>query len=165
MQSCEDAHRLHRNDGARAIVGRPGTCDPTIEMAACHHDLILQLRICAGDLCDGVVTLLMVAGELCLHVKREAYRHVVLEQARNAAEGFVREDDGWDWLLVVGHVDALTHRLVVVVFHDAAIASIAGHQDGDGVLVREEFRDLLFEVHLLEDVGPEVGRGGKTCCS
>src|SRR5271155_2106959 len=48
VQRGEDAHDLHRNDGAGAVIGGPRSGDPAIEMAANHDQLFFQFRIGAG---------------------------------------------------------------------------------------------------------------------
>ena len=80
VQRLQDAHRLHRHDRARAVVGRACAGDPAIQMAADHHDLVLQLRIGSGNLRDGIEAMLVVARELRLDVHLERHRHMVLQQ-------------------------------------------------------------------------------------
>jgi hypothetical protein len=56
---------------------------------------------------------------------------------------------------VVGEKNKLTHGLVVVIAHDAAVAGVAGDEEGECTLVSEELCHLFFEVDLPEGVCPK----------
>ena len=55
IQGLNDAHRFHRNRDAGAVVGGARAGVPRIHVATQHHDFVLQSRIAAGNLRDGVV--------------------------------------------------------------------------------------------------------------
>src|SRR5262249_20640569 len=52
-ERLNDPHDLHRDSRSRAVVRGAGSRMPRIEMAADHHDLVLQIG--AGDFSDHVV--------------------------------------------------------------------------------------------------------------
>src|SRR5262249_24601703 len=52
-ERLNDPHDLHRDSRSRAIVRGAGSRMPRIEMAADHHDLVLQIG--AGDFGDHIV--------------------------------------------------------------------------------------------------------------
>jgi len=88
VERGEDAHDFHGDDRARAIVGSAGASDPAVEMAADHDDLILEVGVGAGDFGDGVVSMLMVAGEFGFDVHLDGDGDVGLEEAIDAARSF-----------------------------------------------------------------------------
>ena len=72
----QDAHGFHRYDGSCSVIGGAGSGDPAIKMAAEHHNLVLQLRIGAGDFGDGVIGVFVFAGEFGIDIDLDAYgRH------------------------------------------------------------------------------------------
>ena len=88
MQRSENTHSLHRDNRARAIVRGASAGYPAIQMATHHHHLVLEIRITARDLRNGVITLFMVTGEFSMD--RHGYRdgHLFLQQPANPAEVF-----------------------------------------------------------------------------
>ncbi len=57
-----------------------------IQVAADHDDFILQLGIGAGNFSDGVEAVLVIAGELGVHVHLDGDRHIAPSSSRiNAA--------------------------------------------------------------------------------
>src|ERR1700733_7110782 len=157
MQRGQNPHSLHRYNRARAIVGGAGAGYPTIQMPAHHHHLVLQIRIAAGDLRNGVITLFVVAGEF--RMDRHGYRdrHLFPQQPANPAPVFAGEHSGRNRLLMVKAVNFLPHLLTIVVAeHAPAPATPTGHQQRDRLLLGKEFRYSLFKLDLLEFVFPKL---------
>jgi len=166
IEGFEDADGFHRNHAACAVVGGAGAGDPAIEMAADHDDLILQLGISAGDFGYRVEAVLVLAGELCVDVDFERYRHVVLDHARQAVV-MLNHHHG------VGNLDGVLGLLriarevgSVVVEDDAGTAALTaiarGGDDGEHALVGHHGERLFAErrlLHALRIHGAEGGAG------
>jgi hypothetical protein len=148
VERGEDAHDFHGDDGACAVVGSAGAGDPAVEMAADHDDLIFEVRIGAGDFGDGVVAVLVVAGEFGFDVHFDGDGHVRLEEAEDAAVAFDGHDDGGDFHFVAADVGSAAHGGAVVVEDGAAgaaaVAGVAGGTDDAGdFFVGEELDELV----------------------
>ena len=154
VEGGEDAHDFHGDDRACAVVGSAGAGDPAVEVAADHDDLIFQARIGAGDFGDGVVAMLVVAGEFGFDVHFDGDGHVGLKEAVDAAVAFDGHDDGGDFHLVAAGVGSAAHGGAVVVEDGAAgaaaVAGVAGGTDDAGnFFIGEELDKLVGEAHAL----------------
>jgi hypothetical protein len=172
-ESLENAHGLHGDDGACAVVRCAGAGDPAIEMSAEHDDLILQVGIGAGDLSDGVVGVLVLAGEVGFDVDLDADGNVVLlREAVEAAITLNGGDGDGNLDALVGEVGSAAESGAVVVEDGAAgaaaIAGVAaGLNDRGNFFVVEELRDLVEQAEALKtrahaslDVRREAAAGG-----
>ena len=79
-QRIKNAHHLHGDQCSRAVVGCASTRSPRVEMAAHHHHFILQLRIGAWNLGHRIVSRLMIAKELRIHIQLDAHGHIRFQE-------------------------------------------------------------------------------------
>ena len=174
VESLEDAHGLHGDDGAGSIVRGSGAGDPGVEVAADHDDLVLEFGVGAGDLGDGVKAVLVVAGELGVDVDFEGHWDVVDGEAGEAVVVLDHHDrvgDGDGVLFGLG----VAGEVGAVVIEDDAGASAAaavsgGGDDGCGILRKDDLDQggaLGLLAHALGDellaglaVGIDTAAGG-----
>ena len=84
VQRLENAHGLHQHGRTGGVVGRTGSIGPRVEVGAHHNDLVLELRVSAGNLRDDVRHVRVVV-ERVLHLEFERHRNVLLQNPCNPA--------------------------------------------------------------------------------
>ena len=162
LQRVEDAHHLHGDNRACAIVGCARTRSPRIQMPAHHDNFVFQLRIGAGDFRDGVVAVFVVAGKFGVHVHLEGDRDARLQKAIYAAIILNGHHHQRERIGVLPFV-CLPAKAGAAVVEDgpartSTIAAVAAWgDDRQGMLVRQKLSDLpaqLQALHVLLDEVP-----------
>jgi hypothetical protein len=148
VKRLQNAHRFHGNDGAGAVVGGSGAGDPAVEMAAQHHDLVFQLRVGAGNLSDGIKSVLVLAGEFGFDIDLDTDGGMGLREPVKAAIALDGRNDDGDFDTMIREIGRAAERSAIVVKEGssgaAAVGSVAaGLDDRCHFLVGEELRDLV----------------------
>ena len=147
VESFQDAHGFHHDDGAGAVVGGAGAGVPGVEVRAEHDDFIFLVG--AGNFGDGVVLHGVIVVESVGDVEFEGDILFLLEQASDAGPvlGGHRElGDGGGLTGLVGAAG---------LYEDGAAAGGAAAviDDGENFFVGVELVEIFLELAAAHHFG------------
>jgi len=84
----QDSDDFNRNRNARAIIGRPRSRRPAIEVGAHNHDLRFQRGMAARNLGDDIVAMFGLGAGLSIDLKLHLHIDALVDQTRHTTKVF-----------------------------------------------------------------------------
>src|SRR5665213_179144 len=151
VQSFQDAHHFHGNDGAGRVIGCTGAAGPRIEVRAKHDDA--RIRIRAGDFGDDVEGI-GGGSEFGRDIEFQRDGNVLFDEARHAVIVFVRNKDRRRRQLIVGR-GGLGGRAS---HNGAPVGSRARFNDNKHTFIPQKFFEICRE-------GTSAGSSSAACAA